>query len=113
MRDERARLLDILEAVQAIARYIGGRTEDQFRDDEVLRDAVLHRLSVIGESAAHLPSSFRDAHPQIPWAQIVRFRNFVVHVYFAVNWRIVWTTATKEAPELGKQVAAILATEFP
>ena len=42
---------------------------------------------------------------------MVGFRNIAVHQYFAVNWDIVWTTATLELPDLREQVERILAEE--
>jgi uncharacterized protein with HEPN domain len=113
MRDERLRLADIMEAADAIARFVSGRTEAEFVNDSMLCSAVLYQLGIIGEAATNLPIDFRNRHPEIPWPQIVRFRNFIVHAYFAVNWSIVWVAATKNAPELRAQVAAILASEFP
>jgi uncharacterized protein with HEPN domain len=43
---------------------------------------------------------------------IVGFRNIAIHEQFAVDWSIVWTTATKDVPELRQQVADILDREF-
>jgi len=34
-------------------------------------------------------------------------------LYFAVNWSITWTAATKNAPDMQRRVAEILAKEFP
>jgi uncharacterized protein with HEPN domain len=42
----------------------------------------------------------------------VGFRNIAVHAYFAVDWSIVWVTATQDAPQLRQQVSKILAAEF-
>ncbi len=44
----------------------------------------------------------------MPWADIVAFRNFAVHSYPAVDWIIVWTTATEEVPVLRRQIASLL-----
>jgi uncharacterized protein with HEPN domain len=43
---------------------------------------------------------------------MVGFRNIAVHEYFAVNWSIVWVTATENVPFLQNQVARILAEEY-
>ena len=74
---------------------------------------MLHKLTVIGEAAARLPSEFRDRHPEIEWADIVGFRNIAVHAYFAVEWPIVWVAATQDTPELRDKIAGILAREYP
>lgn len=43
---------------------------------------------IIGEAAARLPKEFRDCHPEIPWVDIVAFRNIAVHAYFSVDWAL-------------------------
>jgi len=60
-----------------------------------------------------LPGEFRGRHPEVPWAKIVAFRNFVVHEYFGLDWPIAWDTATMLVPNLRGQIAAILVAEFP
>jgi uncharacterized protein with HEPN domain len=40
------------------------------------------------------------ALPSVPWTQIVRMRNRLVHAYFDVDADIVWRTATEEVPAL-------------
>jgi uncharacterized protein with HEPN domain len=50
--------------------------------------------------------------PEIEWADIVGFRNIVVHEYFAVSWTIVWVTATQDVPDLRCKVAKVLAKEY-
>ncbi len=113
MRSERPYLLDVLEAADAIASFVRGFTVDAFVRDDLVRSAVLHKLTVIGEAIANVPPEFRNRHPSVEWREIVAFRNFAVHVYFAVDWQIVWTTATIDVPELRAKIARIRDTEFP
>lgn len=108
MRPERLYLSDIVEAADAIARFLHGVDEAAFMRDELRQSAVLQKLIVIGEAAARLPNAFTDQHPDIPWPDIVAFRNIAVHEYFAVDWRIVWVTATQEVPLLRQQIARLL-----
>jgi uncharacterized protein with HEPN domain len=54
--------------------------------------AILQKPIVIGEAASRLPDEFRLKYDNIPWQDIVGFRNFAIHEYFSVNWEIVWTT---------------------
>ena len=113
MRREELYLTDIVEAADAIQQFLARVQRGTFLQDELLRSAVLHKLTVIGEAAARLPSEFRDRHPEIEWADIVGFRNIAVHAYFAVEWPIVWVAATQDAPELRDKIADILAREYP
>lgn len=113
MRREELYLTDIVEAADAIQRFIEGIRRDDFLHDELRQSAVLQKLTLIGEAAARLPTGFRELHPEIEWADIVGFRNIAVHEYFAVNWSIVWVAATQDAPDLRRKVARILTEEYP
>ena len=108
MRPERLYLLDIVEAADAVARFISSVTRDSFEGDDLVRSAVLHKLTLIGEAAARLPDDLKSRHPEVPWPEVVAFRNIAVHKYFAVDWSIVWNAATTDAPQLRLLVAAIV-----
>lgn len=107
MRHDDLYLKDIDDAAGAIERFIGKKQYRGFLKDEVLQSAVLQKLIVIGEAAARISQEFRKGHPGIEWESIVAFRNIAVHEYFAVNWKIVWNTATDEVPALRKQLKGI------
>ena len=113
MRNEELYLTDIVEAAEAVAHFLEGISEEVFMEDDLIQSAVLQKLLIIGEAAAHISKPFWVRHPHVPWSQIVAFRNFAIHAYFSMNWSIVWVAATVDAPLLGKQVEAILQDEFP
>lgn len=52
MRHEALYLNDIVEAAGDIARFIAGVGADAFQGSDLLRSAVVQKLSVIGEAAA-------------------------------------------------------------
>ncbi len=109
MRSDALYLADIVQAADAIARFVAGMDEDRFVGDDLVRSAVLHKLTVIGEAAARVSSDLRQSHPEIPWADIVGFRNIAVHAYFSVDWRLVWNAAMADAPALKREIEAIAA----
>jgi len=112
MRREELYLTDIVEATDGIEKFLADVKRDAFLQNDLLRSAVLQKLTIIGEAAARLPMEFRERHPEIQWEDIIGFRNIAVHAYFAVEWTIVWVAATQEAPELRRIVAGILASEY-
>ena len=77
-----------MDAAKAIEKFCKGIEFEQFKDDDMRRSAVLQKLIVIGEVVARLPDAFVDQHPNIPWVDIIGFRNFAVHEYFAVKWNV-------------------------
>ena len=113
MRRERLYLLDILEAADALSRFLAGKDRAGFLADEVLQSAVLQKLTVIGEAASRLSSELRDRHPSVEWKEITGFRHLALHAYFSVQWPMVWEAAISDAPELRRQIAGVLAVEFP
>jgi uncharacterized protein with HEPN domain len=110
MRLEKLYLTDIIEAADAISRFCSDASLEALLVDEMRQAAILQKLIVIGEAAAHLPDEFHRRHREIPWVDIIGFRNIAVHEYFAVNWEIVWSTATRDVPGLREQITKLLPT---
>ena len=108
MRDEKLYLQDILNAAASIEAFLRNETEHSFAESDLLKSAVLHKLTIIGEAAAKISKDFRQEHQDIPWSDIVGFRNIAIHSYFSVQWPIVWVAATQETPELRRKLQALL-----
>ncbi len=112
MRRESLYLWDIIEAADHIAEFLMEADFEGFRKSEVLRSAVVQKLSVIGEAASRLSGQLKSRHPELLWPRIVAFRNILVHGYFGIDWQLVWQVARNRCPLLRDQVAAIVAAEF-
>jgi uncharacterized protein with HEPN domain len=108
VRDDAERLADIIEAADKIATRVG-RGREAFDKDEDVQIAIVHLIQIIGEAASGLSDALVDAHPEIPWRQIVAIRNRVVHGYFEVDLDILWDVAFGDVPGLATQVQAIRA----
>jgi uncharacterized protein with HEPN domain len=112
MRREELYLRDIVEASRHIAQFVAGLDRSDFQSSELVRSAVVQKLAVIGEAAAHLPAELKARHTEVPWPRIVAFRNILVHAYFGIDWDLVWRAANKESPFLQAQIEVILRSEF-
>jgi len=95
-----AYLWDMLDAAQAVIRFVESRTFNDYVADRMLRGAVERHLEIIGEAAGKVSKSFQDAHPEIPWRQIIAQRHVLVHEYGEVKHELVWKVATVRIPEL-------------
>ncbi len=69
MRHETLYLCDIVEAADDIARFIVGVGPEAFQESDLLRSAVVQKLSVIGEAAARLPGEFTKRYPEVALGQ--------------------------------------------
>jgi uncharacterized protein with HEPN domain len=112
MRHESLYLNDIVEAADHIAQFIARVDFQTFQKSEMLRSAVVQKLGVIGEAAARVSEELANRHPEVPWPQIVAFRNILVHAYFGIDWDVVWRADANRCPVLRMQVAGILSAEF-
>ncbi len=53
-------------------------SEDQFRADWVLQNALIHEMQVFGEAPGRLSEALRAARPDIPWRKVNGLRNRLV-----------------------------------
>ena len=102
------RVRDILDSIAATEDHVRGMTYEQFAGDRKTIDAVIRNLTVIGEAAANIPPSVQERHQDVPWDEMRRMRNVVVHVYFGVDLPVVWRTLKEDLPPLTGQLNAIL-----
>ena len=100
MRRDVLYLTDIVEAADHIAAFIADADFETFQKSEMMRSAVVQKLSVIGEGAARVSDTLRSRAPEVPWPQIVAFRNILVHAYFGIDWEEVWRAARTRCPVL-------------
>jgi uncharacterized protein with HEPN domain len=99
---------DILESMDKIQRYTKGLTYEGFVKDEMVVDAVIRNIEIIGEAARNIPEDVREKYPDVPWRRMIGLRNIAVHEYFGVDLSIVWEITTKNLPETRAMIAAIL-----
>jgi len=112
MRREELYLRDIVEAADDVARFLSGVSREEFFQNDLVRSAVLQKLMVIGEAAAHVGDDLRTKYLQVPWQRIVSFRNYAIHEYFGVNWEYAWIAAIQDTPLLREKVLTVLQAEF-
>jgi uncharacterized protein with HEPN domain len=99
-RDWLLYLDDLIESAEKIDRFLRAATLETFRDDDLLFDAVLYNLQVIGESVKKLPDAAKAMSPGVDWSGPARMRDLIAHHYFAVDPQIVWEAATMHLPAL-------------
>jgi len=102
------RVRDILDSIGAIESHVSDMTYEQFARDRKTVDAVIRNLTIIGEAAANIPLSAQECYPYVPWDEMRRMRNVVVHVYFGVDLPVVWQTLQDDLPPLKAQLDDIL-----
>ena len=110
MRDDKERLRDILDAIDQIEKY-AVQGEAEFQQNELIQVWIVHHLQIIGEASSSLSQASINKYLQVPWAEIIAFRNILVHEYFRVDLKAVWRIIERDLPDLKNQVEAILEDE--
>lgn len=93
-------LRDILESAQKVHRYTQALNMEAFVQDEIIYDAVLRNLEIIGEAAKKIPSEIRDRYPQIDWRRMAGLRDVLAHTYFGLDDETLWNIIREKVPQL-------------
>jgi len=73
-----------------------------FLRDSLIQDGVIRNFEIIGEASKQLSDGVKGKHPEIPWSDVARFRDFLIHHYMGVNLVRVWTVIETNLPALQK-----------
>ncbi len=104
----------ILKAIERIDRYTSNMDEVAFLNSELVQDAVIRNIEIIGEASNNIQSvapEFAAQHDDIPWLVMYTMRNRVSHGYDKVDLEIVWQTIQGDLPGLYRQVQKLAAKE--
>ncbi|MBI4067084.1 DUF86 domain-containing protein [Candidatus Gottesmanbacteria bacterium] len=91
---------DVLNSCNAILDYVSGVEFEELVGDQMLVDAVIRNIEVIGEAANRLDDDFKAKHPDFPVRSAVTMRNKLIHDYNTINYQVVWDTVKSDIPKL-------------
>ena len=108
-REWRCYIRDMIGFCEKVVKYTGGLTRDDFIADEMVYDATLRNLELIGEAATRVSTSIHDAHPEIPWRAVIGMRNRLAHGYLGIDDDTIWVAARDSVPALLPALRNLLA----
>jgi uncharacterized protein with HEPN domain len=106
-RDD-ALLLDMLIAARKSLRFTQGIDWTHFEQDELVQNAVMYVVQIIGEAATKISDDFKSAHSQIPWQAIKGMRHRLVHDYTRIDLPTVWRVVETHIPELIRMIEPLI-----
>lgn len=105
---DRGRLEHIAMSIGNIKNFLKDKTAEDFLLDAMLYFAVVKNMEIIGEAAYMLTHDFKDTHPDTPWRDIINMRHILVHGYYQVDSKEVWSSIKNDLPKLEKQIEKYL-----
>jgi uncharacterized protein with HEPN domain len=100
----------MLQAALDGVAFIQGCSRSDLDTDAKLRRALVNAIQEIGEAAVRLSDTGRARLPGIPWPEVVRMRNILVHVYWGMDLDQIWQTARDDLEPLIRAIESALAT---
>jgi len=109
--DDEAALVDIENAARDAQAFVEGLDRAAFLEDTKTQAAVTHELLSTGEATKTLSEELRNRHSSIPWTDMAGMRDRLIHDYRNVDLEEVWTTVTRDLPELLDKIEPLLPEE--
>lgn len=89
--------------------YVGSLSLEEFQSNDLVQDAVIRCVEVIGEAARQVSDETRHEVPEIPWTQIIGMRNLLAHDYGGVDLGQVYSVVTASLPALLVPLGGLIA----
>jgi uncharacterized protein with HEPN domain len=101
-------LEDIVEYGSKIAQYTHRMSLEEFRRNELVFDAVVRNLELLGDAAKRLPIDVTTSMPCAAWSRTAAFADVIARHSVDLDPRIVWDLVRTKIPELVRSSGAAL-----
>ena len=106
-RDLNLYVNDVLSSIKLIERYSKGITVEKLKGNIKNQDAIVRRLEVIGEAINALSKHLSERYPEVEWNNYIGIRNFLIHIYFGLNYKKLLGIIKQDIPKLKRQMLII------
>ena len=110
-REYKLFIQDIKECISQIDGFVGDMEFKDFVSDDKTSSAVVRKLEIIGEAAKNIPKEITQKYKELPWSDMARMRDKIIHAYFGVDYEIVWKTIKERLSEIKPKIDNILELE--
>ena len=99
-REYKLYLNDIKECIKQLEEYMKNISEEEFKKNKLIQDAVIRRFEIIGEASRNIPRALKEKNKQVPWFNMSQFRDLITHGYYEVSMNRVWKVFKDELPKI-------------
>jgi uncharacterized protein with HEPN domain len=108
MLRDKSSLIDIQNACESIERFIKNKTKNHFYNDEMMQEAVIRKIEIIGEASNRISEELKNRFSDLQWKKMRSMRNIMIHMYDELELEIVWDTIINDIPLLKTRVKEII-----
>jgi uncharacterized protein with HEPN domain len=98
MKDDIAYIDHILLCISKIQEYTKDLQKTDFDKNEMLQDAVIRNVEIIGEATKKISADLKSQNGEIPWKEMSGMRDKLIHDYLGVDIDVVWRTVQEDIP---------------
>jgi len=107
-RDYRLFINDIIISIEQIEFFVSGMNYDDFVLDEKTTSAVIRKLEIIGEASKNIPEDIKAKYENLPWSEMAKMRDKLIHAYFGVDYEIIWKVIKERLPLIKERLIKLL-----
>jgi len=111
--DDHVTMRQMLDHTREAITLARDKSRQDLDTNRMLNLALTRLLEIIGEAASRISSDYQEAHPSVPWQQIVGLRNRLIHGYDIVDFDILWDIIQHDLPSLVHAIEKILESNNP
>jgi uncharacterized protein with HEPN domain len=82
-------------------------SKEDFMQDKKTTYAVIRAIEVIGEASKNISDIVRQKYSSMPWKQMARMRDKLIHNYFGIDFEILWETVQTDIPFIEKEIKKV------
>lgn len=107
MKDPKLYLIFCDERIAKLEMVVGNDIDAAIKD-ETKWFAIERLLETLSDATKNIPEEMKAKHPDIPWKEIVGFRNRLAHDYLGIDAAVVKKIIQRDIPSLKKAIKALL-----
>jgi uncharacterized protein with HEPN domain len=107
MKDDFVYIDHILVCIRKILDYTREVSPAEFERNELIQDAVIRNIEIIGEASKKVSKDLKSVYPEIPWREISGMRDKLIHDYMGVDKGVVWKTIKEDIPYIQSLIQKI------
>lgn len=105
---DKIRLQHFLDAIIEIENFTKDVDFDTFSSNSMLFSACVRQLEIVGEAANQLTDDIIANNPDVEWRKITGLRNMLIHEYFGLDDKLIWSIIENNIPDLKEKVGKIV-----